>query len=48
MATLLNSLCFVFETSFVPPKYCVKCYDYILGKWCSGILCNWCMSLDIA
>ena len=46
MATLLNSIFFVFEMLF-PPNYRVKYYDYIV-KWCSGITCNWCVSLDIA
>ena len=31
---------------FVLPNYCVKYYDYIV-KWCSGLACNWCVSLDI-
>ena len=35
MATLLNSLSFVFKISFLP-KYRVIYYDYIV-KWCSGI-----------
>ena len=49
MAALLNSdysLSFAFTNSFLP-KYRVKYYDYIV-KWCSGILCNWCVSMDIA
>ena len=46
MAMLLTSLLFVFEISFLP-KYRVNYYDYII-KWCFGILCNWCVSLDIA
>ena len=29
------------------PKYHVNYYDYII-KWCFGISCNWCVSLDIA
>ena len=45
MAILLNSLSFVFKISFLP-KYRVIYYDYIV-KWCSGIKCNWCVSLDI-
>ena len=45
MAALLNSLFFVFKISFLP-KSRVKYYDYIV-KWCSGIQCNWCVSLDI-
>ena len=45
MAALLNSLFVVFKISFLP-KYRVIYYDYIV-KWCSGILCNWCVSLDI-
>ena len=28
-------------------NYYVKYYDYIV-KWCSGIACDWCASLDIA
>ena len=35
------------ELCFFLLKYCVKDYDYIV-KWCSGISCNWCVSLDIA
>ena len=36
MVTLLNSLSFVFNISFLPrPNYRVKYYDYIV-KWCSG------------
>ena len=46
MATLLNSLSFVFRY-VVLPTYRVKHYDYIV-KCCSGIQCNWCVSLDIA
>ena len=46
MAALLNSLFFVFKIPFLP-KYRVIYYDYIV-KWCSGIQCNWCVSLDIA
>ena len=47
MAALLNSLYFAFTNSCLP-KYRVKCYDYIV-KWCSGVLCNWCVvSMDIA
>ena len=46
MAASLNSLFFVFKMSYLP-KYRVKYYDYIV-KWCSGIQCNWCVSLDIA
>ena len=45
MAALLNSLTFAFTNAFLP-KYPVKYYDYIL-KWCSGIYCNWCASMDI-
>ena len=36
---------FRFEISFLP-KCCVKYYDYVV-KWCSGVACNWCISLDI-
>ena len=46
MVALLNSLYFAFKNSFLP-KYRVKFYDYIV-KWCSGIQCNWCVSMDIA
>ena len=46
VATRLNSLSFVFKISFLP-KYRVIYYDYIV-KWCSGILCNWCVSLGNA
>ena len=44
MATLLNWSSFVFKISFLP-KYRVIYYEYIV-KWC--ILCNWCVSMDIA
>ena len=43
MATLLNSLFFVFKISLLP-NYLVKYYDYIV-KWCSGVEYNWCISL---
>ena len=46
MAILLTSILFVFEISFLP-KYRVNYYDYII-KWCFGIYCNGCVSLDIA
>ena len=46
MAPLLNPLFLVFKNSLLP-NYRVKYYDYIV-KWCSGIACNWCASLDIA
>ena len=46
MASLLESLFFVFRISLLP-NYRVNYYDYIV-KWCSGIPCNWCVSLDIA
>ena len=36
MATLFNSLSFVFKILFLP-KYRVEYYDYIV-KWCSGIM----------
>ena len=36
MAILLTSLLFVFEISFLPIKYRVNYYDYII-KWCFGI-----------
>ena len=29
------------------PKYRVIFYDYAV-KWCSGVYCNWCVSLDIS
>ena len=45
MAALLNSLFFVFKISFLP-NYRAKYYDYIV-KWCRGVACNWCVSLDI-
>ena len=45
MAAPLNSLSFAFTNSFLP-KYRVKYYDYII-KWCSGLQCNWCVSMDI-
>ena len=35
ITTLLNSISFLFEISFLP-KYLVIYYDYIV-KWCSGI-----------
>ena len=41
MATLLNSIYFVFKISFLP-KYRVIYYDYTV-KWCSLINCNWCV-----
>ena len=44
MAAHLNSLSFAFKYSFLP-KYSVKYYDYIV-KWCSGIQCNWYVSMD--
>ena len=45
MATLLNSLFFVFKISLLP-NYHFTYYDYVL-KWCNGVTCNWCVSLDI-
>ena len=45
MAALLNSLFFVFTMSLLP-NYCVTYYDYIV-KWCSAIVCDWYVSLDI-
>ena len=45
MATLLNSLFFVFKISLLP-RYRVKYYDHIV-KWCSGVACNWRVSMDI-
>ena len=43
---MVNLLFFVFRVSFLP-KYRVKYYDYIV-KWCGGLACDWCASLDIA
>ena len=45
MATLLNSIYFVFNISFLP-KYRVIYYEYTV-KWCSLISFNWCLWLDI-
>ena len=45
MATLLNSISFVFKISFLP-KYRVIYYDYTVN-WCRLINCNWCALLDI-
>ena len=45
MATLLNSISFVFKISFLP-KYCVIYYVYTV-KWCSLINFNWYVWLDI-
>ena len=44
MATLSNSLFYMFKNSLLS-KYCVKYCDYMV-KWCSGrpIACNWCVS----
>ena len=48
ISTLLNSLFLVFNISFLPrPNYRVKYFDYIV-KWCSGVACNWQVSLYIA
>ena len=44
MVALFNSL-FFGVLNFV--FYHVKYYDYIV-KWCSGVACNWCVSLNIA
>ena len=46
MAILFTSLFFVF-TILLLPKYRVNYYDYIV-KWCFGIKCSWCVSLDIS
>ena len=46
MVILLTSLFFVSTILFLP-KYCVNYCDYII-KWCFGIKCNWCVSLDIS
>ena len=43
MATLLTSLFFMFKMLFLY-NYCIKYYDYIV-KWCSGVACNWWVSL---
>ena len=45
MAALLNSLSFASTNSFVP-KYVSN--SMIIVKWCSGISCNWCASMDIS
>ena len=45
--TTVELLFFVFEISLELPNYRVKYYDYIV-KWCSGLACNWCVSLDIS
>ena len=45
-ATVKLMVFFVFKMSLLP-NYCVKYYDYIV-KWCSDIVCNWYVSLDIA
>ena len=37
---------FLFNISFLP-NYRVKDYDYVV-KCCSGMTCNWCVSLGIA
>ena len=36
----------MFKISFLP-KYHVNYYAYII-KWCFGLQCNWCVSLDIS
>ena len=46
VVTLLNLLSFGFKMLFLP-NYRVKYYDYIVTL-CSGIVWNWCVSLDIA
>ena len=46
MVILMNSSFFAFKMSLLR-NYCGKYYDYVV-KWCSGIACNWCASLDIA
>ena len=46
MATLLNSLFFVFKISLLP-NYPVKYYDYIV-KLYSSVACNWCVLLDFS
>ena len=45
MANLFNYLFFIFKILLLS-NYFVKYCDYIV-KWCSGIACNWCVSLDI-
>ena len=47
MAILLNALLFLFRISLLF-DYRVKYYDYIIVEWCSGVACNWYVSLDIA
>ena len=47
MAPLLNSLFLVFEISLLP-SYCANSNVMIILNWCSGIACNWCVSLTIA
>ena len=46
MATLMNSSFFVFKILLLRNDR-VKYYDYIV-KWCSGVACSWCVSLDIS
>ena len=47
MVILFNVLLFLFRISLLS-DYRVKYYDYIIVKWCSGVACNWYVSLDIA
>ena len=46
MAAPLNSLSFALQNRFCRSTVSNN-YDYIV-KWCSGISCNWCVSLDIS
>ena len=39
--------CWIHYFASLKCRFCVKYHDYIV-KWCSGIVCNWCLSLDIA
>ena len=47
VAALLKSFFSGLEFLFLP-NYRANYYDMIIVKWCSGIACNWCVSLDIA
>ena len=47
MATLLNSISFVFKISFLPKYSVIYYYYYYTVKWCSLINCNWCVWLDM-
>ena len=39
--------CWIHYFASLKCHFYVKYYDYIV-KWCSGIVCKWCLSLDIA